>query len=137
MKPIKTFFMFTRQYHGKAKEAIDFYVSLFPNSRIDNIQFYGPNEQDPEGTVKTAAFTLNGQSYMAIDSAAPHQFTFTPAVSLFIECESDEEIKRLYSALSDSGLALMPLDNYGFSKIFGWVNDRFGVSWQLNLPTQE
>ena len=68
-----------------------------------------------------------------MDSAAPHAFTFTPAMSLFVECESEEEIRRLYSALSNAGQVLMPLDDYGFSKQFGWVNDRFGVSWQLNL----
>lgn len=133
MKTIKTFLMFAREHHGKAKDAIAFYVSLFPNSGVKSIEYYGAGDSQPEGTVKVATFTLNGQDYMAIDSAAPHKFTFTPAISLFVECESESEIERLYRALSESGQALMPLGDYGFSAKFGWVNDRFGVSWQLNL----
>jgi predicted 3-demethylubiquinone-9 3-methyltransferase (glyoxalase superfamily) len=59
---------------------------------------------------------------------------FTPAVSIHIDCEDLQEIGRLFTALSETGEVLMPLDNYGFSEKFGWVSDRFGVSWQLNLP---
>jgi predicted 3-demethylubiquinone-9 3-methyltransferase (glyoxalase superfamily) len=62
-----------------------------------------------------------------------HDFTFTPSFSLFVQCESDDEILRLASALLESGAALMPLGEYGFSRRFAWVNDRYGVSWQLNL----
>jgi len=137
MKEITTFLMFTREHHGKAKDAISFYVSLFANSSIGHIDCYRAGESDPEGTVRVATFTLNGQRFMAMDSAASHGFTFTPAMSLFIECESTEEIGNLCNALSNSGQVLMPLDDYGFSKQFGWVNDRFGVSWQLNLPAQQ
>jgi predicted 3-demethylubiquinone-9 3-methyltransferase (glyoxalase superfamily) len=133
MKQITTFLMFAREHHGKAKDAITFYVSLFENSKIDHIEFYGPGDREPEGTVKVAVMTLNGQKFMAMDSAAPHPFSFTPAISLFIECESEDEINRFYRALSNEGQVLMGLDNYGFSKQFGWLNDRFGVSWQLNL----
>jgi predicted 3-demethylubiquinone-9 3-methyltransferase (glyoxalase superfamily) len=125
--------MFTREHHGKAQAAIEFYISLFPNSQIDKVEHYRAGESEPQGTVKVASFTLNGQAYMAMDSGAAHQFTFTPAVSLFVECEAEDEIRRLYQALAEGGVALMPLNNYGFSKLFGWVNDRFGVSWQLNL----
>ncbi len=71
---------------------------------------------------------------MCIDSPAAHDFTFTPAISLFVQCENEAEIGRLYAALADQGTELMPLGSYGFSAKFGWVNDRFGVSWQLNLP---
>ncbi len=133
MSKIATFLMFSGQQHGNAEEAINFYVVQFPNSRVETITRYGPGENEPEGTVKVATFTLNGQQFMAIDSAAPHQFNFTPSMSLFVQCESEEEIARLFDVLSASGQVLMPLDNYGFSKRFGWVNDRFGVSWQLNL----
>jgi predicted 3-demethylubiquinone-9 3-methyltransferase (glyoxalase superfamily) len=137
MKQITTFLMFTREQHGKAKEAIAFYVSLFPNSRIDRIDCYGVGESEPQGTVRAAMFTLNERRFMAMDSAARHPFTFTPAMSLFVECESEEEIKRLYGALANAGQVLMQLGDYGFSKQFGWVNDRFGVSWQLNLLAQQ
>jgi predicted 3-demethylubiquinone-9 3-methyltransferase (glyoxalase superfamily) len=69
---------------------------------------------------------------MAMDSAHAHKFTFTPAISIFVECETEAELDTLYKVLSEGGEALMPLNNYGFSKKFGWVNDRYGVSWQLN-----
>jgi predicted 3-demethylubiquinone-9 3-methyltransferase (glyoxalase superfamily) len=62
-----------------------------------------------------------------------HDFGFTPSFSLFVTCESEEHIQRLTTALGDGGRELMPLNNYGFSRLFAWVNDRFGVSWQLIL----
>lgn len=135
MTTIATFLMFSGEKHGKAEEAMSFYVAQFRNSRVDSIRRYGPGEKEPEGTVMFAKFTLNGQPFMAIDSAAPHQFNFTPSMSLFVDCESEEELDRLFGTLSEAGQVLMPLDNYGFSRRFGWINDRFGVSWQLNLPT--
>jgi len=133
MSRITTFLMFSGERHGKAAEAMNFYIGLFPNSRIDSIKRYGPGDREPEGTVMFATFTLDGQQFMAIDSAAPHQFNFTPSVSLFVQCATEEELDRLFRALSEPGKVLMPVDNYGFSKRFGWSNDRFGVSWQLNL----
>lgn len=133
MNDIATFLMFSGQRHGRAEEAIGFYVSLFPGSAIDRIERYGPGENQPEGTVRTAWFTLHGRRFMAIDSSAPHAFNFTPSVSLFVECDQEEEIDRLHAALADGGQELMPLGDYGFSRRFGWVADRFGVSWQLNL----
>ena len=71
---------------------------------------------------------------MCFDSPVKHAFTFTPASSLFVECESEDEIDRIAAALGDGGAVLMPLADYGFSRRFTWLNDRFGVSWQLNLP---
>jgi len=68
---------------------------------------------------------------MCIDSPSVHEFTFTPSISLFVDCESVEEIEKLYSALSKDGKEFMPLGEYGFSEKFGWCQDRFGVSWQL------
>ena len=62
-----------------------------------------------------------------------HAFTFTPASSLFVECETEDGIGRIAAALGDGGAVLMPLGHYGFSRRFTWLNDRFGVSWQLNL----
>lgn len=80
-----------------------------------------------------AIFALHGQYFMAIDSFVKHGFTFTPATSLFVDCETADEIDRLFSSLSQGGQVLMPLDAYPFSPRYAWVNDRFGVSWQLNL----
>ncbi|MEM8502460.1 MAG: VOC family protein [Cyanobacteria bacterium P01_D01_bin.1] len=133
MKSIATFLMFVGEQAGKAEEAITFYTSLFRNSKIISIERYGADGNEPEGSVKVAKFTLNGVEHMAIDSHIEHQFTFTPAMSLFVECESMEELEKLHQALSDHGSELMPLDDYGFSKQFSWVSDRYGVSWQLNL----
>jgi predicted 3-demethylubiquinone-9 3-methyltransferase (glyoxalase superfamily) len=118
---------------GKAEEAMNFYVSLLPGSEITDIVHYGPGEAGAEGSVMKASFSLAGQTVMCIDSPVKHAFTFTPAFSFFIQCESDEELRRLSSALLEGGAALMPLDNYGFSRQFTWVNDRYGVSWQMNL----
>ncbi len=128
---ITTFLMF----EGRAEEAMTFYTSLFDDGEITSITRYGADEPGPEGTVQHAILSLAGQQFMCIDSAVHHQFSFTPAMSLYIQCESVEEIERLYEALSTDGQALMPLGQYGFSARFGWVNDRFGVSWQLTLPS--
>ncbi|WP_165250431.1 VOC family protein [Paludisphaera soli] len=130
-KKVTTFLMFEG---GKAEEAMRFYVSLFPNSEILDMMHYGPSEMGAEGTVKLARFTIAGREFAAIDSPTEHQFGFTPAVSLFVDCESREELEAAHARLVEGGMDLMPLGEYGFSARFAWVNDRFGVSWQLNLP---
>lgn len=121
-------------FEGNAEEAMTFYLSLFDDAEVVSINRYGADGPGKEGTVQHATFTLAGQRYMCIDSPAPHAFTFTPAVSLFVQCADEAEIDRLYASLGEQGTQLMPLGSYGFSAKFGWVNDRFGVSWQLNLP---
>ncbi|WP_075980750.1 VOC family protein [Bacillus massilinigeriensis] len=131
MEKVTPFLMFQ---DGKAEEAMNFYTSLIEDSSITSIVRYGVNESGDEGTVMQATFTLKGQEFMCIDSNVKHQFTFTPSFSIFVTCETEEELDLLYQVLNEGGQALMPLGDYGFSKKFGWVNDRFGVSWQLNLP---
>lgn len=131
MGKVTPFLMFQE---GNAEEAMNFYTSLIEDSEITNIVHYGPNEAGDEGTVMQATFTLKGQEFMCIDSNVKHQFTFTPAMSIYITCDTEEEIDHLYQKLNEEGQALMALGDHGFSKKFGWVNDRFGVSWQLNLP---
>ncbi|MFJ7586209.1 VOC family protein [Streptomyces sp. NPDC097617] len=129
---ITTFLMF----EGRAEEAMTFYLSLFDDAEVLGISRYGADDAGAgeEGKVRHAAFSLAGQTFMCIDSSVTHEFGFTPAVSLYIQCDSEAEIERLYAALSEQGTELMPIGSYGFSTRFGWVNDRFGVSWQLNLP---
>ncbi|MFD8020846.1 VOC family protein [Streptomyces lavendulae] len=127
---ITTFLMF----EGRAEEAMNLYTSLFEDSGIIDVVRYGAEGPGEEGTVVKATFSLAGQRLMCIDSHVKHDFGFTPSVSLFVECGSVAEIDRLYGALAEGGEELMPLDSYGFSPRFGWLNDRFGVSWQLNLP---
>ena len=129
MQKITTFLMFT----GNAEEAMDFYMSLFSGSQILDITRYGPGEAGAEGNVMHATFLLNGQEFMCIDSNIEHAFTFTPAISLYVNCETEAEIDRLFERLTQAGQVLMPLDHYPFSQKFAWVSDRFGVSWQLSL----
>ncbi|MFC5734396.1 VOC family protein [Cytobacillus gottheilii] len=131
MEKVRPFLMFQ---DGKAEEAMNFYTSLIEDSAITNIVRYGANESGDEGTVMQATFTLKGQEFMCIDSNVKHQFSFTPSFSIFVTCNTEEELDNIYQKLSEGGQALMPLGDYGFSKKFGWLNDRFGVSWQLNLP---
>ncbi|MCR6097998.1 VOC family protein [Salipaludibacillus agaradhaerens] len=126
--PFLTFF-------GQAEEAMNFYTSIFENSKIINITRYKAGEAGKEGSVMHAVFSINGQDMMCIDSNVKHEWTFTPAVSFYIKCRSDEEITNVFKALSDGGQVHMPLANYGFSDKFAWVDDRFGVSWQLNLES--
>lgn len=120
-------------FDGKAEEAINFYISLFDQSEIIHIKRYGADESGAEGSVMQATFTLNGQLLMAIDSNVKHSFTFTPSISLYVTCDTEEEIDTIYAKLAENGAPLMPLASYGFSAKFGWVQDRYGVSWQLNL----
>lgn len=120
---------------GKAEEAMKYYISLMEDSSIKSITRYGANESGEEGTVMHAIFSLKGQEFMCIDSNVKHEFTFTPSFSIYITCDSEEEMKALYEKLIMNGQALMPLDDYGFSEKFSWLNDQYGVSWQLNLPT--
>jgi len=129
MQKLTTFMMFD----GKAEEAMNFYISLFENSKILSISRYGPNEAGSEGTVMHAVFALNGQSFMCIDSNVNHEFTFTPAMSIFVNCETEAEIDSLFEKLSHGGQVLMPLERYPFSEKYVWFSDKFGVSWQLSL----
>ena len=110
-----------------------FYASLFDGAEIASIERYGSGEDGAEGTVKKATLRLPGQTLMFFDSPVEHGFGFTPAISLFVDCESEREVDELFAALADGGEVLMGLDAYPFSRRFGWVNDCFGVSWQLNL----
>lgn len=127
---ITTFLMFQ---DSNAEEAMNFYISLFDNSEIINITRYGVNETGKEGTVMHATFSLNGQKYMCIDSNVKHEFTFTPSMSLYVTCDTEDEINKLFEKLSEDGEILMPLGPYPFSDRFGWLNDKFGVSWQLTF----
>ena len=83
--------------------------------------------------MRYAVFKLAGRRFMCIDSSVQHAFTFTPAMSLYVALESKAEVDRVYEALSEGGEVLMPLDSYPFNERYAWVNDRFGVSWQVAL----
>ena len=121
-------------FEGQAEEAMNLYVKVIPDSEILNVQRHGPEGPGPEGSIFVASFSLRGLPVMVSDSYASHDFTFTPSISLFVTCQSEQELAELSTALGEGGKYLMPLGNYGFSRRFAWVEDRFGVSWQLNLP---
>jgi predicted 3-demethylubiquinone-9 3-methyltransferase (glyoxalase superfamily) len=129
-KSVTPFLMF----EGAAEEAVNLYVSLFRDSSIRMIERYGSGEGGPEGSVKQCHFTVAGLQLRCFDSPIKHGFTFTPSVSLFVDCESEAELDAAFATLGSSGKVMMPPGNYGFSAKFAWVSDRFGVSWQLNLP---
>lgn len=130
MQKITTFLMFS----GQAEEAMNFYISLFQNSSVIHINRNEANASEPGGSIQHATFSLNGQEFMCIDSSsADHGFTFTPAMSLYVKCNTEEEIEDLFLKLSQDGQILMPLGSYPFSEKFGWLADKYGVSWQLSL----
>lgn len=133
MQKITTLLMF----QGQAEEAMNFYTSLFDDSAITSITRYGPNEAGAEGSVVNATFTLHGQTFLCIDSNVQHDFTFTPAISLYVTSETEAEIDELFEKLSQGGEVFMPLDVYPFSEKFGWLEDKYGVSWQLTLAKSE
>lgn len=120
-------------FGGQAEEAIGFYTALFDDSGIEFLQRYGPDYPGPEGQVVHARFKLKGQLFMAMDSHTEQPFSFTPKISFFVTCADEAEIDRLFAMLSESGSVLMALDKYPFATKYAWVQDRYGVSWQLTL----
>ena len=120
--------------NGRALEALRRYEEIFEGAfTIDELETYDELAAGPTGQVQLAICTLLGQRITCIDSPVEHAFDMTPAISLFVECLDQEELERLFTALSDDGVVFMPLDDYGFSRRYGWVADEFGVPWQLNL----
>jgi len=128
-RSVVTFLMF----QGNAEQAARFYADVVPGAEITALELYGPDEGGIEGTVKHGEMTMCGHPLRFYDSPPVHDFTFTPSISLFVECSDDTELETLFAALSEGGAVFMPLGTYGFSTRFGWCADRFGVSWQLNL----
>ena len=115
MKKITPFLWFD----DKAEEAMNFYVSIFRNSKIGKVSRYGDTGPMPKGTVMSATFELDGQEFFA-RNAGP-QYKFTPAISFFISCETQEEVDELWEKLSDGGR----------KDRCGWLQDKFGLSWQV------
>ena len=113
--------MFTKDKAGKAKEAIDAYTSIFPNSKIEMVVPYTKDDGDKEGFIKHSRFTLNGQNFMAMDSSLPHDFSFNEAISFVVNCETQEEIDNYWKKLSAVPEA----------EQCGWLKDKYGVSWQI------
>lgn len=115
-------------YDKEAKEAVQFYISLFDQSEILNETII---ENTPSGDAMMISFCLAGQQFEAI-SAGPY-FRFNPSISFMVACYSVDEINTKWNALSEGGTPLMPLSEYSFSKWYGWIQDKYGLSWQLML----
>jgi predicted 3-demethylubiquinone-9 3-methyltransferase (glyoxalase superfamily) len=117
--------MFVGAQCGKAEEAVNFYASVFRNTKVSEIVRYGKDDTpDREGTIKHASFTLEGQEFAAMDSARAHNFTFNEAISNMVHCDTQEEIDYYWEKLSADPKA----------EQCGWLKDRFGLSWQI-VPT--
>jgi len=122
--------MFVGDVSGRAEEAIKFYASVFRNARIGDILRYGKGEKpDKEGTIRHAAFTLEGQEFAAMDSAHKHEFSFTEAISLLVRCETQAEIDHYWYKLIEGGDPK--------AQQCGWLKDRFGLSWQVTPASLE
>jgi len=126
-------------FDGNAEEAVAFYTSLFPRSNVGSKTQYGEasakESGQPKGAVMTIDFQLAGQDFVALNGGP--LFKFTPAISFSFSCATRGEIDELYAKLSAGGKVLMALDKYPFSERYCWIDDRFGVSWQLNLAPAE
>jgi predicted 3-demethylubiquinone-9 3-methyltransferase (glyoxalase superfamily) len=115
MQKITTFLWFD----DKAEEAMNFYVSIFKNSKVLSVRRYGAAGPGPKGSVMTATFRLDGQNFMALNGGP--LFTFSPAISLYVNCETQDEVDDLWKKLSDGGK----------KERCGWLKDKFGLSWQI------
>ncbi|MEK9198881.1 VOC family protein [Ureibacillus sp. 179-F W5.1 NHS] len=120
-------------FQGQAEEAIHLYITVFQDTNIVSLTKYGEEQPSHKGKIANAVISIHGQTFYCHDSVITHEFTFTPSFSMFVECDSEQELEEAFAKLSKNGQVLMPLDGYGFSKKFGWVQDPFGISWQLNL----
>ena len=106
-------------FDGKAEEAMNFYTSIFKNSKIGRITRYGDAGPGPKGAVMSATFQLGGQEFMALNGGP--QFKFTEAISFFVNCETQEEVDELWEKLSEGGQ----------KSRCGWLKDKYGLSWQI------
>ena len=122
MKSATTFLMF----QGQANEAIQQYKEWFTDLTVQSLTYMENSQQ-----IAMAVLDLKGLKIKVNDSVIKHDFTFTPATSIFVECEILEEIEHLAAQVAEGGKVLMPLGHYGFSEQFAWIEDRFGVSWQF------
>jgi len=109
-------------FDGKAEEAANFYTAIFKNSKIGSVSRYGEGGPGPKGSVMVVTFQLDGQEFMALNGGP--LFTFTPAISFLVNCETQEEVDQLWEKLSEGGQ----------KDRCGWLKDKYGVSWQI-IPT--
>ena len=114
----------------RANEALEFYESVFPSFTLKSRTHHAEPHND---LVMVAVFSIQGQEIMISDSFISHEWKINPGISFFADLQSKETLENLAASLSDGGKVHMPVGNYGFSSLFGWVEDKFGVNWQLNI----
>jgi predicted 3-demethylubiquinone-9 3-methyltransferase (glyoxalase superfamily) len=119
-------------FQGQARDALALYRTAFPDLEELLLQEHAEGEQ--AGQIAMAQIRFAGQEVMLFDSPPVHDFTFTPSFSFFIQCDDEAQLRRLAEVLGEGGAVMMEVGNHGFSTLFTWIADRFGVSWQLNLP---
>lgn len=124
-------------FDDKAEEAVNFYTGIFKNSKVHQTARYSEEGQEihgkSPGSVMTIDFELEDHSFVALNGGP--QFVFNPSVSFFVSCTSAAMADSIWSRLIDGGTAMMPLNKYEWSEKYGWLNDRFGLSWQIMLDT--
>ena len=133
MSGAKTVLMFVGDQCGRAAEALDLYAATVPGVEVGSVVRVTDPTDPRVGDVRHAEFSIGGTPFVAFDSDGPHAFGFTPAVSIWVDLGTEAELDSTFARLSDGGTVRMPVDDYGFSTRFAWVDDRFGVSWQLNV----
>ena len=127
MQKIVPFLWFDKE----AEEAAEFYTSLFKDSEITGTTRYGDLHPERSGSVMTVNFKLAGQDFTALNGGP--EFSFTPAISFFVTLETEAEVDTLWAKLVEGGTVLMPFQAYDWSEKYGWLADRYGVSWQIGL----
>ncbi len=121
-------------FDQQAEQAAAYYTAVFGGT-VDHVARYVDDVHKPQGSVMTVDFTIAGRRFTALNGGP--EFSFTPAISFLVDCESPKIVERLWKFLSTDGKVLLPLAEYPFSKYFGWVQDRYGVAWQLRWrPTK-
>lgn len=126
-------------FDNQAEEVVKFYISVFNNSEITTINRYSSDAAKatgmPENSVMTMAFQIERQNFVAINGGPIYQIN--PTISFFVNCETIQEIDQLWDKLSENGMVMMELGSYPFAEKYGWIQDKFGVSWQLILSERE